>query len=72
LAQFLPEDLAVITPYVGQLRQLETELKRHQVGKDKLLLNTVDAFQGKECEVVVISTVRSNSEGRVGFLADHR
>ena len=28
---FAPEDVAVITPYVGQLRQLETELKRHQV-----------------------------------------
>ena len=35
-------------------------------------MNTVDAFQGKECEVVVISTVRSNSRGTVGFLNDHR
>ena len=43
-----------------------------QVGKGEVLLNTVDAFQGKECEVVVISTVRSNYGGRVGFLADHR
>ena len=35
-------------------------------------MNTVDAFQGKECEVVVISAVRSNSRGSVGFLSDHR
>jgi hypothetical protein len=48
---FAPADIAVITPYVGQLRHLELELKRLGVRRNDLLLNTVDAFQGKECEV---------------------
>jgi hypothetical protein len=50
--------VAVITPYVGQLRHLELELRRLGIRRTDLLLNTVDAFQGKECEVVVISSVR--------------
>ena len=33
---------------------------------------TVDAFQGRECDVVVYSTVRSNRGGHIGFLGDHR
>ena len=33
---------------------------------------TVDSFQGRECDVVVYSTVRSNSERRIGFLKDYR
>lgn len=62
----------MITPYVGQLRHLEMELRRLGIRRNDLLLNTVDAFQGKECEVVVISSVRSNQRGAVGFLKDAR
>ena len=39
---------------------------------DDLEIDTVDGFQGREKEAVVISCVRSNSDGEIGFLADRR
>lgn len=40
--------------------------------KSKLRINTVDAFQGNELDFIIISTVRSNSKGNIGFLKDWR
>jgi ATP-dependent RNA/DNA helicase IGHMBP2 len=62
-----PEDLAVITPYAGQVRLIRERLQIPQVEVD-----SVDGFQGREKEVIVISFVRSNLEGEIGFLADLR
>ena len=60
--------IAVITPYRAQvrlLRDLLTDVPAVEV-------DSVDGFQGREKEVVVISLVRSNAEGEIGFLADTR
>lgn len=62
-----PEDIAIIAPYAGQVRWLRNELTWEGVEID-----TVDGFQGREKEAVVISLVRSNSENEIGFLADTR
>lgn len=62
-----PEDLAVITPYAAQARRIEAELSI-----EGLEVDTVDGFQGREKEAIVISLVRSNDEGDVGFLAETR
>ena len=40
--------------------------------KSKLRINTVDAFQGNELDFIIISTVRSNNKGNIGFLKDWR
>jgi ATP-dependent RNA/DNA helicase IGHMBP2 len=61
------EDIAVIAPYSAQVRLL-VELLR----VPGLEVDSVDGFQGREKEAVVLSLVRSNSEGEVGFLADVR
>ncbi len=59
-------DLAVITPYAAQRARLAAMLPAGvEVG-------TVDGFQGREKEAVVVDLVRSNSEGEVGFVADRR
>jgi ATP-dependent RNA/DNA helicase IGHMBP2 len=63
-----PEQVAVIAPYRGQVRLLRELLAGH-VG---LEIDSVDGFQGREKEAVVISFVRSNPEGEIGFLADTR
>jgi hypothetical protein len=60
-------DIAVITPYAAQVRRLRELLKGTGVEID-----SVDGFQGREKEAVVISFVRSNPEGEIGFLADFR
>ena len=60
-------DIAVIAPYAAQVRWL-----RERAGRDALEIDTVDGFQGREKEAVIISCVRSNSTGEIGFLADTR
>ncbi len=62
------EQVAVITPYRGQVRLLRELLAEHR----ELEIDSVDGFQGREKEAVVITLVRSNPEGGIGFLADTR
>ena len=62
-----PEQIAVIAPYSAQVR-----LIRDRCSSNDVEIDTVDGFQGREKEVVLISLVRSNSQGEVGFLADTR
>ena len=56
----------VITPYAAQVRLLREQLP----DVPGLEIDTVDGFQGREKEAIVISLVRSNAEGEIGFLAD--
>ncbi len=66
-AGVMPKDIAVIAPYAAQVRLLRDELRIPSIEVD-----TVDGFQGREKEAVVISLVRSNPENEIGFLADTR
>jgi superfamily I DNA and/or RNA helicase len=63
-----PAAIGVIAPYSGQVRRLR-ELLANLPG---LEIDSVDAFQGREKEAVVLSLTRSNVEGDIGFLADVR
>eukprot|EP00930_Biecheleria_cincta_P004590 TRINITY_DN105506_c0_g1_i1.p1 TRINITY_DN105506_c0_g1~~TRINITY_DN105506_c0_g1_i1.p1 ORF type:complete len:1124 (-),score=248.83 TRINITY_DN105506_c0_g1_i1:317-3688(-) len=69
-------DLTVITPYNGQVQQLRNDFSVDQecekLGLDQPRINTVDSFQGQEADAVLISLVRSNERGIVGFLSDYR
>ncbi len=62
-----PGMIAVISPYSAQVRLL-----REMLGESEIEIDSVDGFQGREKEAVIISLVRSNREGDVGFLADAR
>ncbi|KAK9825119.1 hypothetical protein WJX74_010900 [Apatococcus lobatus] len=64
-----PQDIGIITPYNAQVARLRG-LRPSQLAA--LEVSTVDGFQGREKEAVVISMVRSNHGGEVGFLADKR
>ncbi|KAJ6166564.1 hypothetical protein N7470_002011 [Penicillium chermesinum] len=64
-----PDSIAVITPYNGQLALLSQMLRERYPG---LELGSVDGFQGREKEAVVVSLVRSNEEHEVGFLGEKR
>jgi superfamily I DNA and/or RNA helicase len=62
-----PRDIAVISPYAAQVRLL-----REQLAVEGLEIDSVDGFQGREKEAVVLSLVRSNPRGEIGFLGDVR
>jgi predicted DNA helicase len=61
------DNLGVITPYAAQVRLL-----RERLPIRGLEIDSVDGFQGREKEAVLISLVRSNPRGEIGFLADVR
>ena len=60
-----PEQIAVISPYKAQAKKLQRLFEEVEI-------DTVDAFQGREKDVVIISFVRSNKYGNIGFLKDFR
>lgn len=63
------QDVGIITPYSAQSAHVRSALAVEGL---KVEVSTVDGFQGREKEVVIISMVRSNKKGGVGFLADKR
>ncbi len=65
-----PRDVAVIAPYDGQVQRLRQLLSARL--DEGLEVDTVDGFQGREKDAVVVSLVRANDGGEVGFLADVR
>jgi DNA polymerase III delta prime subunit len=65
------EDIGVITPYSAQVGVLR-DMRAADDSLARLEISTVDGFQGREKEAVVISAVRSNPRGEVGFLSDVR
>ena len=62
-------DIGVITPYAAQVRAIRDVLPE---SIQDVEVKTVDGYQGREKEVIVFSCVRSNSDGKVGFLSDPR
>ena len=66
-----PSDVGVITPYSAQVGVLR-DLRAADESLAKVEMSTVDGFQGREKEAIIISAVRSNAEGDVGFLGDAR
>lgn len=62
-----PREIAVISPYSAQVRLLAS-----QSPDPEIEIDSVDGFQGREKELVMVSLVRSNMEGEMGFLADTR
>lgn len=68
-------DIGIIAPYKAQtevLRQLLAQQDWSNEVKKHITINSVDAFQGQERDVMIISLVRSNPNGEIGFLADER
>lgn len=64
-----PEDIGVISPYSGQVRLIQGMLDG-QI--DGLEVKSIDGYQGREKEIIVLSTVRANDSGKVGFLSNYR
>ncbi len=68
----LPE-IAVISPYREQVNWMQQNIAQDErLANISIEINTIDAFQGQECDVVYLSLVRSNMKGEIGFLSDYR
>jgi predicted DNA helicase len=67
LCRLFPDDLGIISPYEQQVNLIRTSLKDTSIE-----IKTVDGFQGREKEIIIISLVRSNDSGQIGFLSDLR
>ena len=68
-------DVGVISPYRAQVQYLRSLIKKKEYFKpfrQLITVNTVDGFQGQERDIILISLVRSNDEGQIGFLRDLR
>lgn len=63
--QFKPEFTAIISPYSAQVNLLKSSFSGFRC-------STIDSFQGQEQDNIIISMVRSNDEGLIGFLSDYR
>ena len=58
------KDIGIISPYADQVNLIQN--------KTDIEVKSVDGFQGREKEIIIISTVRSNEHGQIGFLKDLR
>ncbi len=68
-------DVGIISPYRAQVQYLRRLLMKREYFKPfrrLISVNTVDGFQGQERDIIIISLVRSNDEGQIGFLRDLR
>ncbi|MDE5797045.1 MAG: C-terminal helicase domain-containing protein, partial [Muribaculaceae bacterium] len=68
-------DIGIISPYRAQVQYLRRLLKNtpwFKPYRHLITINTVDGFQGQERDVIIVSLVRSNDEGQIGFLRDLR
>lgn len=59
-------EVVVISPYSGQVKILIDSVD------SKVKISTIDSFQGQEADVIILSLVRSNDNGDIGFLKDYR
>lgn len=60
------EEIGFISPYAGQVQLAKSVFPK------KLKVSTVDSFQGQEMPIIIVSLVRSNPDGNIGFLKDYR
>ena len=68
-------DVGIISPYRAQVQYLRQQVKKRpffKPYKSHISINTVDGFQGQERDIILISLVRANAEGQIGFLRDLR
>ena len=62
--------IGIITPYRAQLELIRNRLKQIPLSHIEVDINTVDAFQGSQRDIIIYSTVRSSNQRRIGFLKE--
>lgn len=68
-------DIGIIAPYREQIKKIKdlvSTSKLENFYNDQIEINTVDSFQGREKDIILLSMTRSNEDGEIGFLKDYR
>ena len=67
---YSPQQITIITPYVGQLYELDIQLMKKctTVTDTRTRVVTLDNYQGEENDIILLSLVRGNKENKIGFL----
>ncbi|XP_047131082.1 NFX1-type zinc finger-containing protein 1 isoform X1 [Hydra vulgaris] len=68
LQGYKPDQITILTPYTGQLIKLKKYMPKEKY--EGVRVTAVDNFQGEENEIILLSLVRSNNEGKIGFLGE--
>ena len=63
------EKIMILAPYRGQVKLLERYIRKQ---RKRIIISTIDAAQGQEADLVIVSLVRANARGLVGFVDDGR
>ncbi len=66
--------IGIISPYKQQVNYMRDAIQNDEILQNipEIKVNTIDGFQGQECDIIYISLVRSNEQGDIGFLNDYR
>ena len=67
--------IGIISPYNPQVDEIQKKIKQYSSASDPgfaLSVRSIDGFQGGEEDIIIISTVRSNETGKVGFLSNRQ
>ncbi|TNV84047.1 hypothetical protein FGO68_gene3258 [Halteria grandinella] len=63
------KDIGLVSPYAGQTNKLRQHVEQFGIGEN---VKSIDSWQGRETEVMIMSAVRSNTKGNVGFIDNER
>ena len=66
------KSIGIITPYDSQKNKIKKALFDNNINNNNIIVDTIDGFQGMERDIIIVSLVRSNNYGRIGFVNDNR
>ena len=70
--EFNDKSIGIITPYDSQKNKIKNALYDNNINSNNIIVDTIDGFQGMERDIIIVSLVRSNNFGKIGFVNDVR
>jgi superfamily I DNA and/or RNA helicase len=65
--EYIDDQITILTTYLGQMFEIKSAMRNAKL--KNIRVSTVDNYQGEECDIILLSLVRSNNNGKIGFLA---
>ena len=66
------KSIGIITPYDSQKNKIKKAIFDNKINDENIIVDTIDGFQGMERDIIIVSLVRSNDSGKIGFVNDSR